>query len=176
LKHQHSQLNIKENMDYRLTLTERNQIALELRETILAKTNLPRLESIQDPSLQPHNYAVGSYAFEFCLEHFRERFQQALANITAYNNGWCTAAITRDEETPKLRDRTVRMSTELLLTDMEERGDFEMIADTLKSKELAESGIEIGRIKLFIYEITYELTAELARELLDQFSPIPPKK
>lgn len=152
-------------MTKRLSFQERGRIALELRERIYALEG--RAEVLADESLQPHQLAVGIYAFEFFLNRLRDKFRKVLENSVAYNNGWSSRALLADEECPRSLNRLARMSASLLVIAMDEQGGLDEAAQFLKNEQF--NGIvpvSFEEFRAFVCEVLYELAFESSRELL----------
>jgi len=150
-------------MEHRLTLVERNSIAIVLRKHILEKKDFLRLASIQHPDLQTHRVSQGVYAFEFFLDRYRDVLTKGIANWVSYTVGWSKVSLLIDEQS-RSNDRLIRMCADLCMNTAEERGEIEDMSQKWKLAELGEfPPIENDKLTLFIYEIIYEIVRELAR-------------
>jgi|GEM_PF-4325982 len=156
-------------MKVRLSLDERNEIAFKLRSHILSIENPKLLESLSDQRFQPHNLVLGSYAFEFFIERFRDRFRESSGDSIAYNIGWSKGALRRDEEKLHPNHKVIRLSVSLLMTDAEDRGQIKKATNEWY-KVLSKQKAPIGKdqLGLFLYEIAYELAVEFTRDLADK--------
>jgi len=148
----------------RLSLKERGEIAIQLRKYFLEKEDSARLESIEDPALQPHEKATGSFAFEFFMDRFRERLNKRLVDNVVYSIGWSRATLELNEETRK-KARVVRMATELCFSTLEGDDEFAIVASEMKA-EYFDCPIEKESLALFLSEVIYELVRETVRNEL----------
>lgn len=155
-------------MSQRLSLVERNDLALELRHLILQRENVERLASIEDPYLQPHEVTVGIFAFEFFLDRYRKYFRGSMAEPIWYNLGWSKVSLLRDEQTRSV-DRLIRMCTDLYILTIEERNQIAPVVERLKEVELGEfPPIDDEKLYLFFYEVLYEIAREAAHEIVEE--------
>lgn len=150
-------------MKHRLTLVERNSIAIALRIHILEKEDFLRLASIQHPDLQTEKVNRGVYAFEFFLDRYRGVLTESTAGWVSYIVGWSKVSLLIDEQS-RSNDRIIRMCADLCMNNAEERGEIEDMCEKWKLAELGELPlVENNKLTLFFYEIIYEIVRELAR-------------
>jgi hypothetical protein len=154
-------------MNTRLSLEERGNLAFKLRATILTTENPAILEAINDPIAQPHDLAIGIYAFEFFLDKFRPRFDGRGAEVTAYNVGWTKASLLKDEETIS-RERIARMSAHLFMVSSLETGDIDAAAKQWKAEAFKSDPISEQQLSLLLHEVFYELAYEAAYKRFDK--------
>lgn len=151
-------------MEHRLTLEERDSIAIKLRRHILSQEDYARLAAIEHPDLQPNEVSQGVYAFEFFLDRYRVFLSKNIAQWVSYTAGWSKTALAMDEQT-RSSDRLIRMCATLCMKTAIERGEMGELFEAWKSAELGEfPPIEDDKLELFLYEIVYEIIRELARK------------
>lgn len=151
-------------MDHRLTLEERDGIAIELRKHLLSQEDEARLASIEQHDLLPNHINKGVYAFEFLLNRYRDVLINGISKWVAYSMGWSKIALLIDEQS-RSNDRLIRMCANLCMKTAEERGEIVALTEKWKLAELGEFPlIDDYTLNRFLYEILYELVRELARE------------
>ena len=108
------------NVNTRLSLSERGNVAFKLRAAILRRENPERLEILNYPAYQPHEALVADYAFEFFMDKFRVSFREYAEDGVAYSIGWVKMGLKIDEES-RSRDKIARLSTSMIITKYWER-------------------------------------------------------
>lgn len=150
-------------MNSRLTLGDWRSLATELRRLILEKENPARLASLQEDEAQTTVSARPSYAFEFFLDRYRERFRRFFEESVDYCSGYSSASIEKDEQRHSL-ERLARMTTELFIDGLVEKGRIDEITSNLLRVESPIAAVEYSELKRFFFEILYELAREFSRE------------
>lgn len=148
-------------MDFRLTLEERNQLAVQLRD-YLYRDDPVHLEAAYDESITSYNALAEAIAFEEILDLIRTKMTPPAVQMTEenaiYDVVYTYGSLRKREITPITHQKLVRIGLGLA-----QSAHLEPTCEALADK-WSECGIERYKLKLLIFELAFEIEREFHDE------------